>query len=217
MALHVKSFNNTPIIASSPGVRFPPIGHISYSPLGRRRRESPVLIPVLPWFSFFTSCYCSSSSEWYWVKKKKIYQKCLECDFRLIWRPKKISALDSPKVGGRGVPKLGHIFFFFLVTPPLTAIAVYSDSVKSNQVADHHKKISLSPKALLLLFLFLFLHHGYSTVPCSTVCTMLTPRVNEIFSLQSPLPSIVPLLIILLLHLLLLFLLLHSSSSSSSP
>ena len=41
----LNKFNNTPIIASSPGVRFPPIGHISYSPLGRRRRESPVFNP----------------------------------------------------------------------------------------------------------------------------------------------------------------------------
>ena len=31
----LNKFNNTPIIASSPGVRYPPIGHISYNPLGR--------------------------------------------------------------------------------------------------------------------------------------------------------------------------------------
>ena len=53
---------------------------------------------------------------------KIAYQKCLECDFRLIWRTKNISVLGSPKVGGGG-PRLGHnlkLFLFLLVTPPLS-------------------------------------------------------------------------------------------------
>ena len=32
--------------------------------------------------------------------EKCVYQKCLEYDFRLIWRPTNISVSGSPKVGG---------------------------------------------------------------------------------------------------------------------
>ena len=51
-------------------------------------------------------------------------QKCIECDFRLIFRPKICFALGSPKVGGGGgggSPDWDTIpnFSVFLVTPPL--------------------------------------------------------------------------------------------------
>ena len=61
-----------------------------------------------------------------WVvlgEEKKCHQKCLDCDFRFIQRPTKNSASGSPKIGGGGVPWLGHnpnFFLGFLVTPPLS-------------------------------------------------------------------------------------------------
>ena len=43
----------------------------------------------------------TGGGEWVVLgEEEKHYQKCLECDFRLIWRLKKSSALGSPKVGG---------------------------------------------------------------------------------------------------------------------
>ena len=61
-----------------------------------------------------------------WVvlgEKIVFYQKCSDCDFRLIGRPKQISDLGSPKVGegGRGFPRLGHnpkFFCFFSDSSP---------------------------------------------------------------------------------------------------
>ena len=55
--------------------------------------------------------------------EKNVYQKCLDCDFRLIGRPKKNSASGSPKVGGGGGSPdwdtIPNFSVFFLVTPPL--------------------------------------------------------------------------------------------------
>ena len=57
-------------------------------------------------------------------EKKKIYQKCLDCDFRLIWRPTKFLLWVVPKVGG-GVPRLGH-------NPKFVCVFFCSDSSPDN-------------------------------------------------------------------------------------
>ena len=60
-------------------------------------------------------------SGWYSVKKILFYQKCLECDFRLIWIPKKFCFGQFQSRGGGG-PEIGtqsQICLGFFVTSPL--------------------------------------------------------------------------------------------------
>ena len=60
-----------------------------------------------------------------WVvlgEEKKIYQKCLYCDFRLIWRKKNKFCFRQSQSRGGGYPDWDTIpnFSVFLVTPPLS-------------------------------------------------------------------------------------------------
>ena len=62
--------------------------------------------------------------EWVVLGEKNIYQKCLECEFRLIRRPtKKFCFGESQSKGGGWSPDWDTIpnFSVFLVTPPLTS------------------------------------------------------------------------------------------------